>query len=85
MDFVGFSKKQVQKKFKDSVSATHYVTAEVSINQPMQKPLVRATLKPLTGHLWPAGRVLYAPEIEHVFLSVVQVVTLVCKDFDSCC
>ena len=37
----------------------------------MQKPLARATLKPLAGHLWPAGRVLDAPALIDGFRSSV--------------
>ena len=61
--FCGIFQKASTKETQGLVSATHNVSAEVSINQPMQKPLVRATLKPLAGHLWPAGRVLDAPVI----------------------
>ena len=65
--FCGILQKASTKEIQGLVSATHNVSAEVSINQPMQKPLVRATLKPLAGHLWPAGSVLDAPVVTYTF------------------
>ena len=47
----GILLKASTKEIQGLVSATHNVSAEVSVNQPMQKPLARATSKPLAGHL----------------------------------
>ena len=69
--FCGILLKASTKEIQGLVSATHNVSAEVSINQPMQKPLARATLKPLAGHLWPAGCVLDAPALIDGFRSSV--------------
>ena len=67
--FCGILLKASTKEIQGLVSATHNVIAEVSINQPMQKPLARATLEPLAGHLWLAGRVLDAPALIDGFRS----------------
>ena len=69
--FCGILLKASTKEIQGLVSATHNVSAEVSIKQSMQKPLARATLKSLAGHLWPAGRVLDAPALIDGFRSSV--------------
>ena len=49
--FCGIFLKASTKEIQGLISATHKVSAKVSINQPMQKPLARAPFKPLAGDL----------------------------------
>ena len=65
--FCGILLKASTKEIQGLVSATHNVSAEVSIKQSMQKPLARATLKPLAA----TGRALDAPALIDGFRSSV--------------
>ena len=63
------------KKFKDSfLQLTTTARKHQSTNQ--CRNLWRATLKPLAGHLWPAGRVLDAPDVVFISCTIIELYTL---------